>query len=104
MPTGEVDTSAIVQDILDSGGYPMEAKFDTIHDSQGKELFVPKIDKASAGRMDVMKIYDNDDLTRLPAGVWGIREPDDRWNGRKRLSGLSERNLYFPLINAQHKF
>ena len=54
---------------------------------QGKDLFVPKIDKSSARRMDIMKIYDRDDLTSLPSGVWGIKEPDDNWNGHKRLSG-----------------
>jgi hypothetical protein len=44
--------------------------------------------------MDMMKIYGNDDLAGLPSGAWGIREPDDRWNGHKRLSGLE--HLFFP--------
>jgi len=65
---GEVDTSSIVSEILRAG----------------KTLFVPKIEE---GRMDLLKVYDEDDLLALPSGVWGIKEPSDEWKGQKRLRG-----------------
>ncbi|KAJ7741954.1 5-formyltetrahydrofolate cyclo-ligase [Mycena maculata] len=60
MATGEIDTSSLVREILRSG----------------KKLFVPKIDTKTAGRMDLLQIYDEHDLDSLPAGVWGIKEPE----------------------------
>ncbi|KAJ7108711.1 hypothetical protein C8R44DRAFT_295863 [Mycena epipterygia] len=72
MPTGEVDTSSLVREILRSG----------------KTLFVPKIDKETEGRMELLQIYDEDDLDSLPSGVWGIKEPDRMHNGRPRTSAI----------------
>ncbi|KAJ8509003.1 hypothetical protein ONZ45_g8779 [Pleurotus djamor] len=60
MPTGEVDTSHTIHDILDDG----------------KTLFVPRIDKSTPGRMDLLRIYSTDDLSRLKPGTWGIKEPE----------------------------
>ncbi|KAJ6582895.1 hypothetical protein DFH09DRAFT_911895 [Mycena vulgaris] len=60
MPSGEVDTSSVAREILRSG----------------KTLFVPKIDTATEGRMELLQIYDEDDLNSLPSGVWGIKEPN----------------------------
>ncbi|KAJ7118675.1 hypothetical protein C8R43DRAFT_901220 [Mycena crocata] len=70
MPTGEVDTSLLVREILRSG----------------KTLFVPRIDKTVDGRMELLQIYDEDDLNSLPSGVWGIKEPDRLHNGHPRAS------------------
>ncbi|KAF9517329.1 hypothetical protein BS47DRAFT_1433530 [Hydnum rufescens UP504] len=55
---GEVDTSAIVDEIL----------------RQGKKLFVPRTDSPS-NSIEMLRIYDGDDLRSLPSGLWGIREP-----------------------------
>ncbi|KAL4249851.1 5-formyltetrahydrofolate cyclo-ligase [Pleurotus pulmonarius] len=74
MPSGEVDTSFLVSSILASG----------------KSLFVPKIDKLTAGRMDILRVYDSDDLNSLPPGTWGIREPDVSRNGELRQSVLDD--------------
>ncbi|KAJ6557951.1 hypothetical protein B0H19DRAFT_124100 [Mycena capillaripes] len=60
MPSGEIDTSSLVREILRSG----------------KTLFVPKIDLTTDGRMELLQIYDEDDLNSLPSGVWGIKEPN----------------------------
>ncbi|KAK6992701.1 5-formyltetrahydrofolate cyclo-ligase [Favolaschia claudopus] len=57
MPSGEIDTSMLVREILRSG----------------KSLFVPRIDKT-------------DDLDSLPAGVWGIKEPDLSYNDKPRAN------------------
>jgi len=70
MPSGEVDTPALVREILRSG----------------KTLFVPKIDTAVGGRMELLQIYDVDDLDALPAGVWGIREPERLRCGQPRTT------------------
>ncbi|KAJ8507688.1 hypothetical protein ONZ45_g9970 [Pleurotus djamor] len=42
----------------------------------GKALFVPRIDKSTPGRMDLLRIYSTADLSRLKPGTWGIREPE----------------------------
>ncbi|KAJ6478736.1 5-formyltetrahydrofolate cyclo-ligase [Mycena vitilis] len=70
MPSGEIDTSSLVREILRSG----------------KTLFVPKRDTTIDGRMELLQIYDEDDLNSLPSGVWGIKEPDRLHNGRPRAS------------------
>ncbi|KAJ7634600.1 hypothetical protein FB45DRAFT_989450 [Roridomyces roridus] len=59
MPTGEIDTFDLARNILRSG----------------KKLFVPKIDPTVDGRMDLLRIYDEQDLDGLPSGLWGIKEP-----------------------------
>ncbi|KAJ7800388.1 5-formyltetrahydrofolate cyclo-ligase [Mycena olivaceomarginata] len=70
MPSGEIDTSFLVREILRSG----------------KTLFVPKIDTTTEGRMELLQIYSEDDLNSLPSGVWGIKEPDRLHNGQRRAS------------------
>ncbi|KDQ58661.1 hypothetical protein JAAARDRAFT_34496 [Jaapia argillacea MUCL 33604] len=77
MPTGEVDTSSIVLEILRAG----------------KALFVPKIHPPvpnSEPKMDFLKVYSEEDLRSFPAGLWGISEPGWEWKGKRRESALDE--------------
>jgi 5-formyltetrahydrofolate cyclo-ligase len=91
MPTGEVDTSSLVSEILHSGkwrsyrsiGHPLAHTLI----AAGKSLFVPKIIKTTDSHMEFWKIYSQDDLDTLPSGVWGIKEPSDQWQDENRLSG-----------------
>ncbi|KAH9971848.1 5-formyltetrahydrofolate cyclo-ligase [Lactifluus volemus] len=69
MPMGEVDTSAIVTAILNSG----------------KNLFVPKVDPSLAGGMDLLRIQDDDDLHSIPSGIWGIKEPSFHYRETTRM-------------------
>lgn len=90
MPTGEVDTSALVSEILragvtSSGRYlVISLNLDIL---EGKTLFVPKIDTAGNGRMDFVKVYSEEDLHAFPSGLWGIKEPNHEWKGEQRSSG-----------------
>ncbi|KAI0259466.1 nagb/rpia/CoA transferase-like protein [Gloeopeniophorella convolvens] len=68
MPSGEANTSAVVEAILASG----------------KTLFVPKVDPVVPGVMDLLKIHDKADLQSLPSGVWGIREPTYQYGDAPR--------------------
>ncbi|KAF9475135.1 hypothetical protein BDN70DRAFT_898418 [Pholiota conissans] len=72
MPSGEARTAALAESIL----------------QLDKTLFVPKIQTTSdtAPAMDFLRVYSSEDLRSLPSGTWGIREPDDLWEGRKRSS------------------
>ncbi|KAJ7060998.1 hypothetical protein C8F01DRAFT_1291128 [Mycena amicta] len=70
MPSGEIDTSDLVREILRAG----------------KTLYVPKIDKATEGRMELLRIYDEADLESLSSGVWGIKEPERSRDGQARMS------------------
>ncbi|KAG7095361.1 hypothetical protein E1B28_006120 [Marasmius oreades] len=74
MPSGELDTSDIVSEILKCG----------------KTLFVPKIDKKTPGRMDLVRVYSNDDLNSLPSGLWGIKEPTSDFSGQPRANASDE--------------
>ncbi|PPQ81673.1 hypothetical protein CVT25_013351 [Psilocybe cyanescens] len=67
MPTGEVRTAAIVDAILHAD----------------KTLFVPKI-QTKDGTMDFLRIHSPADLASLPAGTWGIKEPEESWEGQIR--------------------
>ncbi|KAK7685903.1 hypothetical protein QCA50_010710 [Cerrena zonata] len=82
MPTAELDTSALVTEILRTG----------------KSLFVPKIDVTADGKMDFLKIYGEADLHSLPAGKWGIMEPQDEYQGRPRVKVLDSSNESLDLI------
>ncbi|KAF9024286.1 5-formyltetrahydrofolate cyclo-ligase, partial [Hymenopellis radicata] len=66
MPSGELDTSSLVREIL----------------NLGKHLYVPKIDASSSeeSKMNLLRIYDHDDLDAIPKGLWGIPDPSDTWN------------------------
>ncbi|KAL0959615.1 hypothetical protein HGRIS_011318 [Hohenbuehelia grisea] len=75
MPSGELDTSTLVAEILKAG----------------KTLFVPKVDVLGPGSMDLLKIHDTDDLQSLPAGVWGIKEPTSHYNQQPRLTVMDPR-------------
>jgi len=82
MPTGEVDTSALVSEILRAG----------------KTLFVPRIDAGSDGRMDFLKVYDDSDLRSFSSGLWGIKEPGPEWKGEKRSNVFDESTEQLDLI------
>ncbi|THU84249.1 nagb/rpia/CoA transferase-like protein [Dendrothele bispora CBS 962.96] len=84
MPTGELDTSSIVKEILSSG--------------KTLGLFVPKIDVGAEGKMDFLQIYDQEDLQLLPAGMWGIREPGTEYKGMKRTNALELPELDMILV------
>ncbi|KAI9569870.1 hypothetical protein HD554DRAFT_456716 [Boletus coccyginus] len=71
MPTAEVQTMALISNIL--------------ADSNGKKLFVPSL-TSKEGQMDFVRLYDNEDLRTLPAGLWGIPEPTAEWQSEKRQS------------------
>ncbi|KAH9852279.1 5-formyltetrahydrofolate cyclo-ligase [Lenzites betulinus] len=73
MPAGEVDTAAVVAAIFDAG----------------KTLYVPKMLDKDRGIMDFLQVSGADDLRALPAGQWGIREPDVLVNGQRRPSALA---------------
>ncbi|KAI0631250.1 5-formyltetrahydrofolate cyclo-ligase [Trametes polyzona] len=73
MPTGEVDTAAVVSAIIDAG----------------KTLYVPKMVDKERGIMDFFQLFGEDDLRALPRGQWDIREPDEVHNGQRRPSALS---------------
>ncbi|KNZ78303.1 putative 5-formyltetrahydrofolate cyclo-ligase [Termitomyces sp. J132] len=75
MPSGELDTSSLVSEILRCG----------------KTLFVPKIDQSKGGHMDFLKVYEKEDLDSFPRGSWGIKEPPSQWQGSPRDSALDER-------------
>ncbi|KAI0310874.1 hypothetical protein OF83DRAFT_1178120 [Amylostereum chailletii] len=59
MPSAEANTWTLVPSILRAG----------------KTLYAPKIDPSASGRMDFLRIRDENDLERLESGLWGIREP-----------------------------
>jgi len=69
MPSGELDTNIIVRKIL----------------NEGKILFVPRIDHAR-GEIDMLRIYDEQDLDNLVSGKWGIKEPSLEINGKRRMN------------------
>ncbi|TFK72476.1 5-formyltetrahydrofolate cyclo-ligase [Pluteus cervinus] len=71
MPSGELQTASLVSEIIRSG----------------KSLFVPKFE-AKSEHMDFLKIYGADDLSSLPAGLWGIPQPDRQWENQPRQSAL----------------
>jgi len=71
MPTAEVQTTALISNILADNG---------------KKLFVPSIASNEGGQMDFVRLYDNEDLRALPAGLWGIPEPTAEWGNEKRQS------------------
>ncbi|KAG6808903.1 hypothetical protein H0H92_002403 [Tricholoma furcatifolium] len=72
MPSGELDTSILVSEIL----------------RQGKTLFVPKVDPSKDGHMDFLKVYGIEDLNSFPSGLWGIKEPGYSWQGLPRTNAL----------------
>ncbi|KAF8348596.1 hypothetical protein F5887DRAFT_950868 [Amanita rubescens] len=69
MPSGELCTDTLISSILQSD----------------KTLFVPRIESMD-GQMDFVRLYDNDDLSSLPSGMWGIKEPGREWQGSARSS------------------
>ncbi|KAF9024282.1 5-formyltetrahydrofolate cyclo-ligase [Hymenopellis radicata] len=76
MPSGELDTSSLVREIL----------------NLGKHLYVPKIDASSSGesKMNLLRIHDHADLDAIPKGLWGIPDPSDTWDGAPRQNALEE--------------
>jgi hypothetical protein len=37
--------------------------------------------------MNLLRIYNNEDLKGLPSGTWGIKEPGVEWEGGRRTNG-----------------
>ncbi|KAI4525063.1 5-formyltetrahydrofolate cyclo-ligase [Schizophyllum commune Loenen D] len=72
MPTSEVVTTSLVNNILD----------------HGKTLFIPRISVETPGHMDFLQLHGREDLGSLRAGTWGIKEPDLHWLGNPRQSAL----------------
>ncbi|KAG1747370.1 hypothetical protein EDB19DRAFT_1686972 [Suillus lakei] len=70
MPAGEVQTTALILNILG--------------DSR-KTLFVPSI-TSSDGYMDFVRVYTEEDYRSFPSGLWGIPEPTPEWSSQKRQS------------------
>jgi 5-formyltetrahydrofolate cyclo-ligase len=87
MPSGEVRTPTIVDAILTSGMFTHRyiEHLSISSAGTGKTLFVPKI-QTTEGTMDFFRIHSADDLASLPSGTWGIKEPDELWQGEKRTS------------------
>jgi 5-formyltetrahydrofolate cyclo-ligase len=49
--------------------------------------------------MDFFRIHSPEDLASLPSGTWGIKEPDELWEGQKRTSSaLSSRVIAWRLF------
>ena len=48
---------------------------------------MPKVDAALPGGMDLLRIYDDEDLRSLPSGVWGIKEPTFQYRDAPRMKG-----------------
>jgi 5-formyltetrahydrofolate cyclo-ligase len=63
--------------------------------SAGKNLFVPKVDPALPGGMDLLRIQDEEDLRSLPSGVWGIKEPTFQYLETPRMKGPYRPLLFF---------
>ncbi|KAI9508976.1 5-formyltetrahydrofolate cyclo-ligase [Russula earlei] len=82
MPVGEVDTSAIASAIVHSG----------------KHLFVPRVDPVLPGGMDLLKIYDSEDLRLLPSGVWGIKEPAFHHHDVPRMKAMDGDSIPLDVI------
>lgn len=92
MPSGEINTTSLVSEILESGRELLENSPSIItrdNLTQGRTLLVPKIINKS-GEMDFLEVYNDHDLTTLPSGVWGIKEPDFNWQGQPRRKGERE--------------
>ncbi|KAF8556836.1 5-formyltetrahydrofolate cyclo-ligase [Imleria badia] len=73
MPTAEVQTTALISNVLADNG-------------TGPSL--SSILASKEGQMDLVRLYDDEDLQMLPAGLWGIPEPTAEWQGKKRQSVL----------------
>ncbi|KAL5499038.1 hypothetical protein ACEPAH_1556 [Sanghuangporus vaninii] len=71
---GEIDTTNIAREILRSG----------------KSLYVPKITSSKERRMDFLRLYNLEDLESLPSGMWGIKEPDFDYKGKRRTCALDD--------------
>ena len=58
-----------------------------LREFSGKTLYVPRVDPARAGHMDFLQVHGESDLQALPAGLWGIREPDLVFDNEARANG-----------------
>ncbi|VDB98141.1 unnamed protein product [Peniophora sp. CBMAI 1063] len=73
MPSGEVDTGLLISSIFQAGG---------------KILYVPRVDPERTGHMDFLQLHGERDLSALPAGLWGIREPDLVFDNEARANAV----------------
>ncbi|KAG6888722.1 hypothetical protein C0992_007631 [Termitomyces sp. T32_za158] len=98
MPSGELDTSFLVSEILKSGnGSDYVLGWETLI-SIGKTLFVPRIDPSKDSQMDFVRVYGKEDLNTFPIGTWGIKEPGSQWRGSLRESALVGKNTGLDII------
>ena len=90
MPSGEVDTTLLVDEILRTGiPKPPRSHLHLIHKDTGKKLYVPRIESSHGhDRMDFLQIENKEDLGSLQGGTWGIKEPGLEKDGVKRVNGL----------------
>jgi len=86
---GEVSTWAIALEIL----------------RRGKLLFVPRINKDKPTCMQMLRIYNEEDLLSLPLGTWGIREPTPTYLGGERTvaGDLDDHGLNLVLLPGKWK-
>ncbi|CAE6527644.1 unnamed protein product [Rhizoctonia solani] len=92
---GEVDTDGVIREILRTGKTLYVGEVDTdgvIREilRTGKTLYVPRMN----GRViDMLRVYDIEDLNALPAGKWGIREPEPMKDGEPRQDAMHSGDL-----------
>ncbi|KAI0743188.1 nagb/rpia/CoA transferase-like protein [Irpex lacteus] len=94
MPSGEIDTA------------PLVMRYSNL---VRKTLFVPRLDPILKGRMDFLRVYGEDDLASFPAGLWGIREPGEHYQGGRRQSVFDEDSdnldlILVPAVAFDHSF
>jgi len=47
--------------------------------------------------MDLLRIYDDEDLRALPSGVWGIKEPTYQYRDAPRMKGPYLPPIHLPV-------
>lgn len=62
---------------------------------KGKVLFVPKVDY-SRGEIDMLRVYDEDDLNSLVPRKWDIREPELYKDDHPRMNGKIINCILYP--------
>ena len=84
MPTGEINTLAIANDILASG----------------KKLYVPFWNVSSSSQMDMVRIINKQDLESLPLDKWGIPSPKEEYGHppMRREKALDDAKLDLILV------
>lgn len=90
MPSGEVDTGLLISSIFQASkpnSVNLHPEMSVPTGFAGKTLYVPRVDPARTGHMDFLRLHGESDLSALPAGLWGIREPDLIFDNEARANG-----------------